>query len=180
MSDQNGDGPHKTAAVLPPPGRPFAPGYDARRNGGRRPRGLAALVRQAVGDGQDLVRFFRAIFAGDSAAIGERRRISLRDRMLAGEWFAARGWDRAPVVVELPDAPAALFTPEQTTAIKEMPEDLKQQIREWLNARREEYLAERRAEAEARMRSYLPDPADGNERQSTGASDAQPERLPTE
>jgi len=47
-------------------------------------------------------------------------------------------------------------------ALKEMPEYLKQQIRQWLESRRAEYVAERRAEAEARMRSYLPDPADGS------------------
>lgn len=48
------------------------------------------------------------------------------------------------------------FTPEQTDALKEMLPELKDGIRRWLQARREQYLAERRAEAEARMRSYLP------------------------
>jgi hypothetical protein len=102
---ENGDGPHRTASELPI-GRPFTPGHDERRNSGGRPPGLATMVRQAVGDGEDLVRFYRAVFAGNATAIGERRRISLRDRMLAGEWLASRGWGRAPIIVESPDEPA--------------------------------------------------------------------------
>lgn len=111
MTERNGDGPHKTATVLPPLGKPFAPGHDPRRNAGGRPRGLAAMVRRAVGDGGDLVRFYRAVFDGDAKAIGERRPICLRDRILAGEWLASRGWGRAPIVIEPPDEPAGPFAP---------------------------------------------------------------------
>ncbi|HEV2359138.1 MAG TPA: hypothetical protein VGZ23_16220 [bacterium] len=117
---------------------------------------MAALVRQAVGDGEDLVRFYRAVFAGDAVSIGERRRISLRDRMLAGEWLAARGWGRAPVVIEPPDEPSGPFAPEAAAALKEMPPELRDGIRQWLQERREEYLASERAAAERRMLSYMP------------------------
>src|SRR5215469_17185382 len=157
MAEQNGDRPHNTAPEVPV-GRPFAPGHDPRRNAGGRPRGLAVLVRDAVGDGEDLVRFYRAVFDGDAKAVGLRRAITLRDRMLAGEWLAARGWGRAPVVVELPESAAGSFPPEQTTVLREMPEKLKDAIRQWLNQRREAYIAREREAAETRMRSFLPSP----------------------
>lgn len=156
VTNENGDGSHKTVQVQPPVGRPFAPGHDPRRNAGGRPNGLAALARQAVGDGEDLVRFYRAVFDGDAKAIGERRPIGLRDRMLAGEWLAARGFGRAPVVVELPDAPAGSLPPEAVATVRVMPQELQDGIRRWLEQRCEECLAREREVAEAKMRSYLP------------------------
>jgi hypothetical protein len=96
---ENGDGPHRTASEVPV-GRPFSAGFDARRNAGGRPRGLASLVRQAVGDGEDLVRFYRAVFDGDAKAIGERfaglaglsapNKTSAQVGEKAG-WFASHG-----------------------------------------------------------------------------------------
>jgi hypothetical protein len=122
-----------------------------------------ALARQAVGDGEDLVSFYRAVFAGDAKAIGERRPITLRDRMLAGEWLAARGWGRAPVVVELPEAASGPFTPEAAAELKEMPPELRDGIRQWLQQRREDYLAQQREAAEKRMMSFVPSGgSDGN------------------
>jgi hypothetical protein len=52
MSERNGDGdgPHQTAAVLPPAGKPFASGYNPRRNAGRRPaRRVRGYNGQALG-----------------------------------------------------------------------------------------------------------------------------------
>ena len=39
--------------------------------------------------------------------------------------------------MELPDEPAGPFTPEQAAALKEMPEELRDEIRRWLEERRE-------------------------------------------
>lgn len=66
-----------------------------------------------------------------------------------------RGWGKAVTVVELPGEPTPIAQAAGT--LREIPEDLKRQIRQWLESRRAEYLAAERAEAEARMRSYLPD-----------------------
>jgi hypothetical protein len=77
---------------------------DPRRNGGGRPQGLARLAREAVGDGQDLIQFFTAVFRADRKALGERR-IALRDRMQAATWLADRAFGRAVQVVEVPEDP---------------------------------------------------------------------------
>jgi hypothetical protein len=61
---------------------------------------------------------------------------------------------KAVTIVELPDEPAALFPAAGT--LREMPEDLKQQIRQWLESRRVEYLAREREAAERRMLSFMP------------------------
>lgn len=159
---ENGDGPHKTAAVLPPVGKPFTPGYDGRRNAGGRPKGLAAAARAAVCDGQALIEFFSAVMHGDGKALGVRQ-ISLAARMDAARWMADRGWGKAVTTIEMPTEPATYFTPEQSAALREMPPELKDGIRRWLEERREAYLARGRAAAEAKMRSYLPDQPDRNE-----------------
>ncbi|HEV2356114.1 MAG TPA: hypothetical protein VGZ23_00630 [bacterium] len=123
---------------------------------------MAAAARAAVGDdGHALVEFFDAIRRGDGKALGVRQ-IPLAARMDAARWLADRGWGRAVTVVELPDASAGPFTSEQAAALKEMPPELKDRIRQWLQERREEYLAREREAAEAKMRSYLPVGPDGN------------------
>ena len=156
MSDDNGDGRHKTAAELPV-GRPFVAGHDGRRNAGGRPRGLAATARAAVGDdASDLIAFFSAIMRGDRTFLSERRPIALRDRMQAAMWLADRGWGKAVAVVELPDTTAELFTVEQRAELRDLPEDLKDGIRRWLRERSAAYFAQQREEADRRMRSFLP------------------------
>ena len=151
---ENGDGPHKTAAVLPPVGKPFTPGDDGRRNAGGRPRGLAAAARAAVGDdGNDLIAFFSAIMRGDRAFLGERRPIALRDRMDAARWLADRAYGKPPQTVAVADLEQEQR--EQTAATlqgaRDLPEHLKNQIRAWLIERRERYLAEHREAAEQRI-----------------------------
>ncbi len=120
---ENGDGPHKTAPEVPV-GRPLAPGHDERRNVGGRPRGLSAAARLIVGDdGRALVEFFNAILRGDGKALGVRH-IALPARMEAARWLADRAFGRATIVIEQPDEPAALFTPEQAATLRELPEGL--------------------------------------------------------
>jgi hypothetical protein len=101
MSQTNGTGPHSPATKLPT-GRPFAAGHDPRRNAGGRPFGLARLAREAVGDGEDLIRFFTAVLRGDREYLGERR-VGLHDRMQAAMWLADRAFGKAVQVVENPE-----------------------------------------------------------------------------
>jgi hypothetical protein len=64
---------------------------------------------------------------GDSEVGGERAR--LEHRLEAARWLADRAFGKAPIVIEPPDEPAGLLTPEATSTLTEMREDLKQQIR---------------------------------------------------
>jgi len=94
MADRNGDATHRTAREQPV-GKPFSSGYDARRNPGGRPRGLAAAVRAAVGeDGHDLIEFFSAIVRDDRKTLGLRHPVALRERMQAAVWLSDRGCKR--------------------------------------------------------------------------------------
>jgi hypothetical protein len=156
---ENGDGPHKTVPEVPV-GRPFAPGHDARRNAGGRPRGLAAAARDALGnDGHDLIAFFSAVMRGDRAFLGERRPIALRDRMEAARWLADRAYGKPPQTVTIADLEQEQR--EKTMAVlqgaRELPEHLKDQIRAWFTERRERHLTEQRETAERRMLSFMPD-----------------------
>ena len=72
----------RVGLVLPPTGKPFAPGHDPRRNAGGRPRGLAAQVRQAVGDGEDLVDFMAAVLNGDT------KRLRVKNRTPRTTWIS--------------------------------------------------------------------------------------------
>ena len=141
-------------------GRGFLPGQSG--NPGGRPRGLAAAARAVVGDdGRELVAFFAAILRGDGKALGVRQ-VALTARMDAARWLADRAFGRAPIVIEPPDEPAGAFTQEQTAALREMPPELRDGIRQWFRERREEYLAREREAAERRMLSFMPVGPDGN------------------
>src|ERR1700730_7245748 len=150
MNDRNGDLPHTPAAKVPT-GRPFAAGHDPRRNPGGRPLGLSRLAREAVGDGEDLVAFFAAVLRADRKFLGERR-IALRDRMAAATWLADRAFGRAVQVVEIPEDPEAEQVQAVRAEIAEMPPALKQQIGEWLLARRNSRLRAERETIEAKVR----------------------------
>jgi hypothetical protein len=86
----------------------FRPGQSG--NPGGRPKGLAKLARAAVGDGQDLIDFYLAVFNGDTKAL-RTRKITLRDRIQAAEWLAERGWGKAPPVEDAdpPEEPQVDF-----------------------------------------------------------------------
>lgn len=123
--------------------------------------------RAALGtDGSDLITFFCAILRGDYKFLGERRPIALRDRMDAARWLADRAWGRPPQPVTVADIQleeceqqmAELRTRTVDFTLQE-----KEALKAILMARRERYLPQQRAEAEAVMRSYLPDQPDGDE-----------------
>jgi hypothetical protein len=154
MTQTNGSGPHIPAAKMPT-GRPFASGPDPRRNGGGRPKGLARLAREAVGDGQDLIQFFAAVLRGDRKFLKERR-IALRDRMAGGVWLADRAFGKAVQVVEIPEDPKEEQIQVMRQQIVEMPPALREQLGRWLLERRNARLRAERETIEGRVKNMLP------------------------
>jgi len=152
MNSGNGDHPHSPAVELR--GRPFTAGHDPRRNPGGRPLGLAKLAREAVGNGEDLVRFFAAVLTADRKFLGERR-VTLRDRMAAGVWLADRAFGRAVQIVEIPD-PQEEQTQELRQEVAEMPPELRQALGRWLLERRNARLRMERETIEARVKTFMP------------------------
>jgi hypothetical protein len=145
-------------ALKPQVGRPFLNGQDPRRNAGGRPRGLASLAREAVGDGHGLVAFFLAVLRGDAEALGERR-ITMRDRLQAAEWLADRGFGKAPIVVEIPEEQP----PEDDSAwqiteaqMDELSGETRGKLLDVIQLVREERQRLRMAVVEARVRASLP------------------------
>lgn len=151
MSVENNGSGTRTGGVT---GRGFLPGHSG--NPGGRPKGLAAAARAAVGDdGHDLIEFFSAVLHGDGKVLGVRQ-VPLAARLEAARWLADRAFGRATIVIEPPDEPSGPFAPEAAAALKEMPPELRDGIRQWLQERREEYLASEREAAERRMMSFMP------------------------
>jgi predicted metal-dependent hydrolase len=89
----------------------------------------------------------------------------LRDRLEAGKLLAAYAYGKPAQTVDV----AALqreHDEEQAAAMREaaseLPAHIRDAIRDWLLSRRQKWIDEQMAEAEAKMQNYLPDPADGN------------------
>jgi hypothetical protein len=104
--------------------KPWQPGQSRNPNGGRTPLlAMASQVRQASGNGGELVEFFVRVLRGDAlpARSGRRRHYpSLNQRIEAAMWVADRGWGRAREVIEL----AGESTPEERLRIlQRMSED---------------------------------------------------------
>jgi hypothetical protein len=65
---------------------------------------LAARIRRASGDGQELVDFFLSVFRGEPIPVPGRRVPlipRLEHRMHAASWLADRGWGRARETIEV-------------------------------------------------------------------------------
>lgn len=88
-----------------PPGKPFTKG-DPRINRDGPKRGLAALIREETGDGEELVRFALRVLRGDETITigGEAFPPTLRDREWAADWLANRGFGKPPSAPEDLDA----------------------------------------------------------------------------
>src|ERR1044071_8420231 len=67
-------------------GGPFRKGVSG--NAGGRPRGLAQAVRDATGDGQELVAFMLTVVRG------QHRHVRVRDRIDAATWLADRAFGK--------------------------------------------------------------------------------------
>lgn len=83
---------------MPPENPPISRGASGRflpgnnGNGGGRPKGLAALVRQETRDGAELVAFFLAVLRNPKQPTALR--------VVAGQWLADRGFGKAVTVLE--------------------------------------------------------------------------------
>ena len=85
---------------------------------------MATLAREGVGGGRDVVAFYLAVFKGDTKAL-RTRKITLRDRLLAAEWLAERGWGKAPVVGDVPEEPQVDLYDSLSTWAQSLPPDLR-------------------------------------------------------
>lgn len=73
------------------PGRPFKPGQSG--NPGGRPKGLAAQIRDATKDGQEIVEFYLQVFRGNHD-------LSEKHQMDAASWLADRAYGKAVQALE--------------------------------------------------------------------------------
>ena len=92
-----------------PMGRPFEPGHP--KVGGR-PKGIAAMIRDATGDGRELVelalRIARAQPLKDARGRGSRRPKEAV-QMEAIRWLGERVWGRVPLADEDGDRPEVII-----------------------------------------------------------------------
>ena len=137
-------------------GKGFVPGQSG--NPGGRPRGLARMVREAVGEGADLIEFMTAVLKGDAKRLGVRT-VSLRDRMQAAEWLTDRGYGKTIPVVDLPVEVPPPSVPELIRAIADaMPPALREQIGRELDAQFQAEMDAQVAKAEAERWARMPPP----------------------
>lgn len=81
-------------------GRPFVKGVVT--NPGGRPKGLAAYVREATGDGKRAVDIAVALMLGDnSVTMGGVKQISPELQLDAAKWLMDRGYGRSVNPVEI-------------------------------------------------------------------------------
>ncbi len=92
------------------------------------------MVREAVGEGADLIEFMTAVLKGDAKRLGVRA-VSLRDRLQAVEWLADRGYGKTVAVVDLPQEVPTPSAKDVIMAIADaMPPALRDQIGRELDA----------------------------------------------
>ena len=97
---------------------------------------MARLAREAVGgDGRDLVAFFLSVLKADAKAL-RTRKITLRDRLLAAEWLAERGFGKAPIVADadLPEEPQVNFNDALGAWARSLPPDLRKVLGEHIDS----------------------------------------------
>jgi len=92
-----------------PVGRPFEPGHPKM---GGRPKGIAALISEATGDGRELIelalRIARAQPIKDARGRGSRRPRDT-DQLEAIRWLGDRMWGRVPPSTEDGERPEVII-----------------------------------------------------------------------
>lgn len=102
-------------------GTQFKPGNNA--NPGGRPKGLSQFLRGQTKDGEELARWYLAIWRGEGEFAGAR--LPLNIRMEAAEWIANRGFGKPVQATEIsgPEGGPLLITPWTERVMPRLPEN---------------------------------------------------------
>jgi hypothetical protein len=100
MNRQKTAAENSTASAGRVVGKPFARGTSG--NPGGRPKGLRQAIRQATGNGEDLVELMTRVMAGQPLRLaGRLYRPSLHDSLAAASWLADRGYGRPVSAIDM-------------------------------------------------------------------------------
>jgi len=116
------------------------------------------MVREAIGDGADLIEFMTAVLKGDAKRLGVQT-VPLGYRMQAAEWFADRGFGKTVPVVDLPvEVPEPSLQEELRAWAEQLPPALREPLGRYLDAQFQAKIDAEVAQAEAAYQAIMPPP----------------------